>query len=72
MILNCLSIIVNWHLQRRYPDLNFTEDDLKNAEKEFESLTKNEEDVLRSHTENEPKQIQDSSNADTEENKKTI
>ncbi|KAL0832568.1 hypothetical protein ABMA28_000769 [Loxostege sticticalis] len=49
-------------LQKRFPDLNITEDDLKNAEKELEEFTKEEED--KESTSQETPQL--------EEDKKTI
>ncbi|XP_049869826.1 uncharacterized protein LOC126369450 [Pectinophora gossypiella] len=71
-------------LQRRYPDLNITEEDLKNAEKELEELTREDKDDFEikdkpekeetSEKDNSEKQgaTEKSETAQTEESKKTI
>ncbi|KAJ0178967.1 hypothetical protein K1T71_005742 [Dendrolimus kikuchii] len=59
-------------LKRRYPDLNFTEEDIKEAEKELEELTTNENQLDKSQTEGPEKQIENTPKAQIEENKKTM
>lgn len=61
--------------QRRYPDLNITEDDLKNAEKELEEWTKEVEAKTKDNDENKKADAESATNVETTaavEDKKTI
>ncbi|KAJ8733484.1 hypothetical protein PYW08_001782 [Mythimna loreyi] len=63
--------------QRRYPDLNVTEEDIRNADKELEEWTKEMDEKNNTETKDEPKESKnDKEKCETppaiEEDKKTI
>lgn len=49
---------VNLFLQKRFPDLNITEEDLKNAEKDLDDLLKEDDKENKIQSE-EPKTVED-------------